>query len=279
MTVESEDFEEIDAGVPSLPALDAEVAAGNFNPFAPANSTGSATVGGVAYHWDNAAALKRAETKARIMAPVRNRFYDVRVNGVLAELPAGDLAIAGGYETQDISSRFDPDDLYASGSVLGLNSFSDTWNGFESKSYFAELRVPLIAEKNKVPFVHSLTLGAVARHEDQTIKGDNANTGLADERSYSKLNPSITLRYSPTKDFLLRASWSEGFVAPTPATVFGSPITSNPTLADPLGFPYKAQTTIVIRANPELQPTEAEAIAFGLVATPSGVPGLSVQVD
>ena len=47
------------------------------------------------------------------MQPRFQRLIEVLANhgrledGVVAHLPAGDLAIAGGYETQDIKARFD----------------------------------------------------------------------------------------------------------------------------------------------------------------------------
>ena len=276
-STEIENYEQIDAGVPSLPLLDAEVAAGNFNPFGQAFSKGTATINGVAHSWDNAAALRRSETKARIVAPVRNRFYDFRLVGKLAELPAGDFGFAGGWESYINKNVFDPDDLYASGSVLGLNAFTDTHSELDSKSIFGEIKVPLLADR---PFVHSLTIGALARREDQTIKGVNSATGLEDRRNFRKVNPSVNLHYAPTKDYLFRASWSKGFLAPNSAFVFGTATTTNPTLADPLGYPYKAQTTVVIRTNSELQPAESQATSFGLVGTPKDfLKGLSFSVD
>ncbi|MBI2511258.1 MAG: TonB-dependent receptor [Opitutae bacterium] len=274
MTIEREDFEEIDAGVPSLPLLDAEIQAGRFNPFAVAFSKGSATIGGVTYNWDNAKALKAAEIKARIVAPVRNRFYDFRVTGALGHLPGGDVGIAAGYETFTNKNYFDPDDLYASGSVLGLNSFSDSFNQLESKSLFGEVKIPIVGESNRQPWAHSLSLGALARREDQTISDGTLS------RNYTKTNPSVNLHYSPTKDFLVRASWSKGFLAPATGAVFGTPGTSNPTLADPLGFPYTAQTTIVIRPNADLKPATSKAASIGVVGSPRGfLKGFTFSVD
>ncbi|MBX3737715.1 MAG: TonB-dependent receptor [Candidatus Didemnitutus sp.] len=274
MTIEREDFEQIDGGVPSLPALDAEIQAGRFNPFAPAFSKGTATIGGQTYTWDNEKALQASAIKARQVNPIRNRFYDFRVTGALWELPAGDLGFAAGYETYTSRNTFDPDDLYASGSVLGLNSFSDSFTKQQSDSLFAEVKVPIIGEKNRLPLVHSLSVGALARREDQEI-GDGT-----DSRSYTKTNPSVNLHWAPTADYLVRASWSKGFVVPIPGTVFGTPGTSNPTLVDPLGFPYSAQTQIVIRTNPDLHPAESKAFSVGLVGSPRNLlKNLSFSVD
>lgn len=280
MSMENEEYEQLDAGVPSLPVLDEEVAAGRFNPFVPAFSKGTKVIGGRTFTWDNEKALKAAETKARILAPVKNRFYDARVNGTLLELPAGDLGFAAGVEFYKSNAIFDPDDLYASGSVLGLNGFTDTATKLSNKSVFSEIKIPLVSEKNKMPFVHGLTIGALARRETQTITGENPTLGAIDSRTYEKVNPSVNLHYSPTKDYLFRTSWSKGFVAPPVGAVFGTPGQSNPALADPLGFPVNPQTTIVIQTNPNLAPTTSKATSFGFVGTPTDfIKGLSFSVD
>ncbi|MBX3736935.1 MAG: TonB-dependent receptor [Candidatus Didemnitutus sp.] len=274
MTIEREDYEQLDAGVPSLPLLDAEVSAGRFNPFAPAFSKGTATIGGTTYTWDNAKALKASEIKARIVSPIRNRFYDFRVSGSVIELPAGDLGFASGYETYSNKNYNDPDDLYASGSVLGLNSNEDSFTQSDNRSLFAEVKIPVIGEAQNIAFVNSLTIGATARNESQKI-GDGVES-----RTFKKTNPSVNVHWAPTKDYLVRASWSKGFIAPASGAVFGGAGQNNPTIVDPLGFPYNAQTTIVIRPNSDLKPTESKAISLGLVGTPKGlVKNLSFSVD
>ncbi|MES1194931.1 MAG: hypothetical protein ABUL65_03480, partial [Opitutus sp.] len=56
--------------------------------------------------------------------------------------------------------------------------------------------------------------------------------------------------------------------------------TSNPTIADPLGFPTLAQQTIVIRGNSALQPAESKAWGIGFVAQPKNLlKNFSLTVD
>ncbi len=276
-TVNNEQFRQLDAGVPSLPKLDAEVKAGRFNPFALANSTGSAVVNGVTHTWDNAKALKAAEVTARQLTEILAYAYNAHVSGSLLELPAGPVGLAAGFDYNYSDTRFDADDLYASGSVLGLNAFTDTYSEDRSRSLFAEVKVPLIGGANARPWIHDLSIGGLARKELQTVMGTNGTTGLYDSRTYDKTNPSVNLQYSPTKDYKFRSTWSKGFLAPTSTTVFGTPGTSNPTLNDPLGFPTTAQTAIVIRGNPELQPAASKAWSLGLVGQPRK--DLSFSVD
>ncbi len=271
-TLDNEQYRQLDAGVPSLPLLDAEVAAGRFNPFAQAFSTGSAVVGGTTFNWDNAKALKASETHARQLTDSVSQTYNVRVVGTVVDLPAGAVGIAAGYDYSSGNSTFDADSLYASGSVLGLNAFAThDYNEAESHSIFAEIKVPLLSSKNNIAFVHDLSIGALARQETQTVRGTNGLTGKFDSRKFDKINPSVNLQYSPTEDYKLRATWSKGFLAPSSGAVFSVAGTSNPTIADPLGFPTLAQQTIVIRGNPNLQPAQSKAWSVGLVAQPKNL--------
>ncbi len=262
---------QLDAGVPSLPKLDEQVASGAFNPFAPGFSKGSATIGGVTYNWDNAKALNATEITARQVFDTQFSTWTGRVSGTLFEDPAGDVALAAGVEYRSGSFKADLDDLYSSGSVLGLNTLNDDYNEALSKSLYAEVRVPLLSENNKVPGVHDLSIGGLARQEEQTIKGTNYTTAQFDSRKFDKVNPSVNLQYSPTADYKFRGTWSKGFLAPSAGNVFGAPVQSNPTLADPLGFPTNPQTTIVIRGNPDLQPAQSEAWSVGVVGQPKNL--------
>ncbi|MDI1337367.1 MAG: TonB-dependent receptor [Lacunisphaera sp.] len=280
-TVDNEQYRQLDTGVPSLPLLDAQVKKGNWNPFALANSTGTATVGGVTYNWDQAKALKAAEIQARQLSDSVNTSWDAKVAGTIMELPAGSLGAAAGYEYSKGSSEFNADSLYASGSVLGLNSFAiHDFNSASSNAVFGEIKVPILSKKNNIPFVNDLTVGALARRETQTVRGTNGKTNLFDSRTFTKTNPSVNFQYSPHEDYKIRGSYSKGFLAPSAGLVFASTGTSNPTIADPLGFPTLAQQTIVIRGNSALQPAESKAWGIGFVAQPKNLlKNFSLTVD
>ena len=271
-TVDAEQFRQLDTGVPSLPKLDAEVAAGRFNPFALAFSKGSAVVAGKTYNWDNEKALKASEVQARQLTDGYQRTWNTRLSGTPLELPAGPIGMAAGWDYSSGNSRFDADSLYASGSVLGLNQFAiHDYVENMSHSVFAEVKVPLLSKKNNMAWVNDLSIGALARRETQEVRGTNSATSLFDSRTFTKTNPSINLQYSPTEDYKLRATWSKGFLAPGSGTVFASTGTSNPTIADPLGFPTLAQQTIVIRGNSNLQPAQSKAWSIGFVAQPKNL--------
>ena len=281
MTVDNENYVEKDAGVPSLALLDAQVTAGNFNPFVDSFSVGNgAVVNGVTNRWNNPVALKASAITARQVYDTNLRSYDFRVTGTITDLPAGPLGMAAGYDRRIGTSDADVDDLYVTGGVLGLNSATDDHNESLRSALYAEIKVPLISEANKIPYVKDISIGALARREQQTLWGTNHITNLFDHRSFSKVNPSINLQYSPTNDYKFRSTYSKGFLAPGAGSLFSTPGQNNPTIADPLGFPYNAQTTIVQRGNPNLKPAESKAWSIGVVGTPKNLlKGFNFSID
>ena len=281
MTVDNENFVEKDGGVADLVKLDAQTTAGNFNPFVNSFSVGNgAVVNSVTNRWNNPVALKAASITARQVYDTYIRSYDARVSGTITDLPAGPLGIAAGYDRRSGTSDVDVDDLYTTGGVLGLNSASDDHNEFLRTALYGEIKVPLISEANKIPFVKDLSIGALARKEEQTLRGTNNVTKLFDQKSFSKVNPSVNLQYSPTDDYKIRATYSKGFLAPGSGSLFSTPGQNNPTIADPLGFPYTAQTTIVQRGNPDLKPAVSKAWSIGVVGTPKNLlKGFTFSID
>jgi len=142
------------------------------------------------------------------------------------------------------------------------------------------VKIPVIGDKNSLPFVKALDIGALARNDKLTVSGTNANTALFDSRTFKKTNPSINVHWSPLENYLVRATWSKGFNSPSSAQVFGAAGTSNPTLADPLGFPTLAQTPVIIRGNSNLGPVTSKGWSLGVVGSPKNlVKGLSFSVD
>ena len=271
VTVENENYVETDGGVVDLTKLDSQVMAGNFNPFAVAFSKGTLVVGGTSYSWDNAAALKAAAATDRVVDDNNDHMWDGRISGKITDLPGGPLLVAAGYEYRSGDDAYSPDSLYATGGVLGLNGLTPSFNEFKRKAIFAEFKIPIISGANKVPFVRDLSLGVLGRKEDQTILGINQVTKLWDQKTFSKTNPSVNLQYSPTDEYKIRSTWSKGYLAPGAGTLFSSAGQDNPTIEDPLGFPYAAQTTIVVRGNSNLQPATSKAWSVGLVAAPKSV--------
>ena len=281
MTVDNENYVQKDGGVADLVKLDAQVLSGAFNPFVTSTSVGNgAIVNGVANAWNNPVALTAASITARQVYDTKLRSYNARVSGKITDLPAGPLGIAAGYDRRSGTGDVDVDDLYTTGGVLGLNSSSDDHTESLRTAFFGEIRIPLISGANKIRYVRDLSFGALVRKEDQTLRGTNNVTKKFDNKTFNKVNPSVNLQYSPTEDYKVRATYSKGFLAPGAGSLFSTPGQNNPTIADPLGFPYNAQTTIVQRGNPNLQPAQSKAWSLGVVGSPKNLlKGFTFSID
>lgn len=222
------------------------------------------------------------------------RVYFANASGTLAELPAGDLAMAMGYEHRQESGWFSPDALRQSGLSTDLGS-GTTEGEYHLDEVYAELQVPLLRD---VPFARTLALNLASRHSNYSTFGSTTNS-------------KASLEWRPIDDLMLRGTWGQGFRAPTIAnlygpqnqsfefytdpcdTVYGSAARSAACLADvPPGFRQEmsgglpadrpnAQSNVpfLSGANPLLTPETSRNLTFGAVWSPSQLDGLSVSLD
>ena len=206
--------------------------------------------------------------------------YTANLSGDLAELPAGPLAFAVGYEHRVQSARFTPDPIVAAG--LGADIPAAPASGrFNSDELYGELRVPLLKDK---PFFQSLEVNGAVRHSEYSISGGSTTytaTGL----------------WKPVADVLLRGSYATGFRAPSLGELFGGRSRfDNPTI-DPCsnvaGSPYQASATVranctangvpangsyaedpgqlpvITQGNIKLKPEKSRSLLFGAVFSPA----------
>ncbi len=160
--------------------------------------------------------------------------FTANLSGDLAELPAGPLSFAIGYEHRIQSASFNPDPIVAAG--LGADIPAAPASGkYDADEVYGELRIPLLKE---TPFFYSLEVNGAVRHSEYSIGGSSTTyTGTA--------------LWKPVADVLLRGSYATGFRAPSIGELFGGRTRfDNPTV-DPCsniaGSPY--QTSAVVRAN------------------------------
>ncbi len=219
--------------------------------------------------------------------------YDLVASTELAELPAGPLGFAVGYEKRRASGFDKPDYIIASGQTSG-NQRNPTSGGYSVDELFVEFNVPLIAD---APMAQLLELSVAARYSDYDAFGSTTNGKLG-------------LRWKPIDELLVRATYSEGFRAPNIAELFGGGGDSFPDLDDPcsglidedtngngvldpdevpdlpgcVGIPSNyeqanSQIRITIGSNPNLTPEESTSFTLGLVYEPEFVEGLTVTAD
>ncbi|MEO6367555.1 MAG: TonB-dependent receptor, partial [Steroidobacteraceae bacterium] len=129
--------------------------------------------------------------------------YELRLNGKLLTLPGGDLALATGYERQDMDVSL--------GSARGGPTTVLTWRNFGRKvdSAYAELNIPLFGAGNARPGFERLTLNAAVRYDDYSDVGDTTNEKYG-------------VTWKPTANLSLRGSYGTSFRAPLISQIYGN---------------------------------------------------------
>ncbi|HEX8257613.1 MAG TPA: TonB-dependent receptor [Allosphingosinicella sp.] len=216
-------------------------------------------------------------------------LWDVSANlsGSLFELPGGPLGVAIGVEHRDQEGRFDPDAIVAAGLGSDIPALP-TRGGFNVDEVYAELNAPLLADR---PFFDLLEVSVAARLSDYSTSGSTTTFKAG-------------VNWKPIEDLRLRASWAEGFRAPSIGELFGTPSRFDQEIIDPCsavngaipaavrenciaaGVPANGsyvqanpQLPVVTGGNEALAPETSESWVFGAVYSPSWAPRLSLEAN
>lgn len=222
-------------------------------------------------------------------------IYFATVSGNLFSLPAGDLTYAAGYESRTEKGAFAPDALAQSGSSTNLAA-GPTSGRYKVNEFFGELNIPVLAD---VAFAKELTFNLASRYSDYDTFGDTTNSKFG-------------VKWKPIDDLLVRATWAQGFRAPTISNLYGGGSQTFTTgFRDPCdsvfgdargsarclqdvpanyrqlqqGFvptaSVAAQTPVPFTSgsNPSLLPEQSRSWTAGLVYSPSYVQGLDIALD
>jgi iron complex outermembrane receptor protein len=160
------------------------------------------------------------------------------LTGSLFELPGGPLGIALGAEYRKLKGQFDPDPVVAAGFSSDIPALP-TKGSYSVKEAYAELRAPLLKD---VPFADLLELDGAVRFSDYSTSGSTTNFKAG-------------LNWKPIQDLRLRASWAEGFRAPSIGELFGTQSRFDQQLDDPCSShagntaPQRFQNNATVRAN------------------------------
>jgi iron complex outermembrane receptor protein len=180
---------------------------------------------------------------------------DVRGSRELMKLPAGGLGLAIGAEFRRESFKSTPDPLTGSGqiSVLGGSSSDGSRN---VSAFYAELSVPI---------TKSLEASLATRTDRYSDFG-------------SATVPKAGVKWKVASNVALRATYAEGFRAPSLTETTQSPSTGFYSLRDPKLCPDPSDTTnpqcdASIRAisgsNPNLKPEKSKSLTAGIVFEPT----------
>jgi iron complex outermembrane receptor protein len=172
----------------------------------------------------------------------------------LFELPAGTVGVAFGaeYREEDYKDIFD--DLSANGNITGSAGNSSS-GGRDSTSVYGEILVPVF---------ENLEVTGALRYDDFSDFGD-------------ALSPKLAVRYQPLDQLTLRASWGEGFRAPTLDILGQRPTFGAASIVDDISCPFldadfqpgeACQINSWSIANPNIDAEESEQINLGVAFEP-----------
>lgn len=170
----------------------------------------------------------------------------------LFEVPAGTVGVAFGAEYREEDYRDIYDDLQANGNITGSAGNSAS-GGRDLTAVFGEVLVPIL---------ENLELSGALRYDDYSDFGD-------------AVSPKLALRYQPLDQLTLRASWGEGFRAPTLDILSARPSFSADSVVDEatalaFGVPptQAVQITGFVIANPDLDAEKSEQFNIGAAFEP-----------
>src|SRR5205823_13229402 len=131
----------------------------------------------------------------------------------LFDLPAGPVGFAFGADWRREQFDFNPDDTDQNGDQIGVGQAKATFGGRKAYGIFAEAQIPITSPKMGIPGLYSLEFNASGRFEEFLNNSTN------------DLVPRIGVRWQPfDEELTIRATWGEGFIEPSLASLFGAPI-------------------------------------------------------
>jgi len=213
--------------------------------------------------------------------------YFANLYGDLFELPGGVASFAFGLERRTEEGFDQPDALIAAGNTTG-NARKPTTGKYSLDEAYVEFALPVLTD---VTMAKTLEFSLATRYSDYSNFGDTTNS-------------SFGMKWKPIDELLIRASYSEGFRAPSIAELFQGVSDSFPQVADPCnsvrfgslsadaqarcraqGVPAggysqdNPQIRTSVGGNPFLLPESSVSKNAGFVYSPSFLEGFDVSVD
>lgn len=182
------------------------------------------------------------------------RSGDAKLTGEIFEMPSGPLSVAIGGEQRYEKLEVFLDPLTQQGAFAGSGTRANTSGRRTVSSAYAELSVPLVSSKQNFRWIKSAELQIAARTEKYDITGTT-------KAKFDSTKPKVAISLKPIKDLLLRASYAEGFRAPSLFELFSGANGSFPTYNDPLRSRLDQTLT---------NPAQIAALRVWVPTTPAG---------
>ncbi len=258
-----------------------------FNPFMPFGEAGEGSLG-------NPDLQHFLFPEYHDTGKTKTTDYTANLAGTLFSLPAGEVGLAFGIEHRREEGRFVPDAVNQAGQSTGLAA-QITQGGYDLDEAYAELEIPVLAD---LPGAKELTFNLASRYSKYSNFGNTTNN-------------KFQMRWRPMDGLLVRATYAEGFRAPTISDLFGGAGQSFAFYVDPCASgqpgagnarctqdgvpanyvqlgqgnipctvsPCQTGTPFIVGSNPELGPEEAKSKTAGVVWSPQWVEGLDFSLD
>jgi iron complex outermembrane receptor protein len=183
--------------------------------------------------------------------------WHISAGGTLIDLCSGPVTVAGGleYRSEELINNQDPESKFGN---ITSNDFSPGHLTAARRwihSGFVDLEVPLLGDKWSWPGARSLQLSVQERYDDYSTFGSAAK-------------PKFALSYKPINDLTLRASYDEGFAAPSLAELFGAPIGAQTQVNDPQHGGAVSTIITFTGGNTRLKPQNSYSYFAGATWTP-----------
>ncbi len=229
---------------------------GTLNPFGPSSAAGLAL-------YD--AAQIRGEVRR---AKGTMTSLDLKASRPLAKLAGGELMLAVGAELRRERQDYHQSPALAADLILGETSQGPDADFGKSR------RVSALFSEISAPITRELELQGALRYEHYQVSG-------------GALSPKLGLRYTPSREVLVRASVGAGFRAPSMSDLY-RPLTegSSATLVDPACLAADPSNTVtdcsdlwttLNYSNDKLKPEKSRQFSFGVVFEP--VRDMSLSLD
>ncbi len=199
--------------------------------------------------------FRRAETELKA--------FDGNLSGPVADLPAGPMSLAVGFEHRNERLVDRSDAASEANLILGSGGVSSQGSRSQT-SVYGELSIPIL---------DNLEAQVAARYEDYEGFG-------------SEINPKLAAMWRPNDWMLVRGSWGEGFRAPSLAELFLGLSVSFQNYVDQTRCPITGtifdcvlDKQLDTTGNAQLNPETSESLSLGVVIEVPIIDDLTVAFD
>ncbi|GAA5078161.1 TonB-dependent receptor domain-containing protein [Lysobacter panacisoli] len=214
---------QVRCGVPGAPIAGCQV----WNPFLTFGATGPGSL------TNNKALQDYLFQEEHSTGETETTVMSANLAGTILALPAGDLGFAAGVEHRKEQGEFTPDALSVTGGSTNLAG-GPTDGQYTVDEIYAEFQVPILAD---LPFARELTLSVATRYSDYDTFGDTTNNKFG-------------LKWKPIDSLLVRATFADGFRAPTISDLYGGSSQTFSQYTDPCDTVRgEAATNATVRNN------------------------------